>query len=641
MVGGVENITKYYNGNIILDNVTLMIEDTDKIGLIGVNGCGKTTLLRLIMGEEAFDKDRFGNGSIFLSKNITIGYLRQNSGLDKDSKVFEEMRTAFSKLLEVGKQIRELEKKMSVLDNHLSLEYEQTENEYARLTAYFEANDGYLIDVKIRTVLNGMGFGRDKDDAVISTLSGGEKTRLALAKLLLEEPNLLILDEPTNHLDFRTIMWLEDYLCGYRKALLVVSHDRYFLDKVCTSIAEIEQHKLTRYKGNYSAFTLQKEMNIERQQKEYEQQQEEIAKLEDYIAKNRTRASTAASTQGRIKKLEKIELIEKPSVTLKKPVIRFIQTVEPEKDVLKVNEIDIVAGEDNLLCGCVDVGVRRGDKLAVIGENGCGKSTLLKILQNRIPHSKGRIEWGKNVKVSYFDQENAQLNTEKSIIDELHDRYPSFTDGEVRTLLGKVRLVGENVFKPISVISGGERAKLCFAIMMQEMGNVLILDEPTNHLDLTTKEVLEAAMAEFEGTEIFVSHDRYLLKKVATRVLEIESGKAVYYDCGFEEYLERKKAAEAAAEAALNAEKSKAEEKPEKKEYRTKEQRSNDAKNRLRMKEIEARIAELEELSKKTAEEIADPQVAADYKLLEEKCALLEDTKAEIGALEEEWLSIS
>ena len=252
MVGGVENITKYYNGNIILDNVTLMIEDTDKIGLIGVNGCGKTTLLRLIMGEEAFDKDRFGNGSIFLSKNITIGYLRQNSGLDKDSKVFEEMRTAFSKLLKVGKQIRELEKKMSVLDNHLSLEYEQTENEYARLTAYFEANDGYLIDVKIRTVLNGMGFGRDKDDAVISTLSGGEKTRLALAKLLLEEPNLLILDEPTNHLDFRTIMWLEDYLCGYRKALLVVSHDRYFLDKVCTSIAEIEQHKLTRYKGNYS-----------------------------------------------------------------------------------------------------------------------------------------------------------------------------------------------------------------------------------------------------------------------------------------------------------------------------------------------------------------------------------------------------
>ncbi|MDE6678450.1 MAG: ATP-binding cassette domain-containing protein, partial [Ruminococcus sp.] len=372
-------------------------------------------------------------------------------------------------------RLREIEIEIEMGDNSSADEYQQ-------LSSWVEANDGYNTDVKIRTILNGMGFSENELNRTVSGFSGGEKTRLCIAKLLLEAPNLLILDEPTNHLDFKTIMWLEDYLRSYKGAVLIVSHDRYFLDRLCTSICEIERGTLTRYKGNYSAFVRQREENDTRRLKEYEMQQKQIAKLEDYVAKNLVRASTTKMAQSKRKQLEKMDIIEKPFHDTKTAKIHFTYAVEPPIDVLKVKGVDISVGEGNshkTLVNEINFEVRRGEKVGIIGDNGIGKSTLLKIIQEKMSH-KGIVRWNSNIKISYFEQESTNLNRELTVMEEIHSRYPSMSDLEVRSLLAQVRLTGENVFKETGVISGGERAKLCFAIMMQEHGNVLILDEPTN-----------------------------------------------------------------------------------------------------------------------------------------------------------------
>ena len=629
------DINKFYHGNQVLSHVSLTVEDQDRIGLVGVNGCGKSTLLRILTGQELPDHIVEGDGEVAVSGKTTIGYLEQMGGLEKDSTVWEEMRSVFRPLLETQERMHQLEAAMQ--EGDLS-----GAEEYHRLQTWFEDNDGYQIDVKIRTVLNGMGFAPDTYDRVISGFSGGEKTRLAIAQLLLEAPNLLILDEPTNHLDFQTVMWLEDYLKDYKGALLLVSHDRYFLDRLCTSVCEIERGKLTRYKGNYTAFTQLKEAAVARQWKEYEMQQKEIAKLEDYVARNLTRASTAKSAQSRVKQLEKMERIEKPPAAQKQARIQFTYEADPPVELLKVQGIDISVGEGTArktLLPELSFEVRRGEKWGIIGENGIGKSTLLKIIQGKLPHL-GKVRWTSNVKISYFEQESTNLHPAKSVMQEIHDRVPSWTDLEVRKLLGQVRLTGENVFKPVGVLSGGERAKVCFAVMMLEHGNVLILDEPTNHLDIAMKEVIEDAMETFGGTILFVSHDRYLLDRVADHILELKADGAFVYQGGFSAWRDAQQKASAAEAAAAAETQEPQQPKGEKPAYRSKKQRSQQAKFRADLRSLEQNLDRMQEELDQLTAELADEAVCSDYQLMQEKCARMEELRVAMDETMEKMIEL-
>lgn len=643
MLLNVEHLYKYFNGQALLKDINFTVEDREAVGLIGVNGCGKSTLLNIITGSEGYDKTPKGLGSVNIAGKASIGFLRQNSGLNSELTIGEEMKNAFAPLLETLDKMKVLEKKMADGGDIDSISHE-----YAELSSYFEARDGYRIDVKIKQVLNGMGFGSTPTDRVISTLSGGEKTRLALAKLLLEEPNLLILDEPTNHLDFETLMWLEDYLKGYKGAIIIVSHDRYFLNKVCTRICEIEQGRLTSYRGDYSSYLVQKKMNSERQLKEYEAQQKEIAKLEDYVAKNLVRASTSKMAKSRQHMLDRIERIDKPLMYSKPPKIKLEYDIEPTKDIVRVVDCPLVVGEGadkKELIKSLTMNVRRGEHVAIIGANGIGKTSILKLIQGIIPHEGGNISWGGNVKISYFEQEHAILDPHKTVLEEIMDRYPRLSEQQARSVLGAVLLTGENVFKPISVLSGGERAKLCFAIMALNRGNVLVLDEPTNHLDLSTKEVLEDALAEFGGTIILVSHDRYLLNKVASRIIEIKHDEVNSYEGNFDAYSEAVNAArqlKMQSEAEIKrAEEEKAYKENKARQYRSKEQRAADAQKRNRIRELEKEIEDTEVLIFELENAISDPEIASDYGKMSEKCKELEEVKTALDQKMDEWAELS
>lgn len=641
MVLDLENIYKYFNGELLLENICLTVEDREAVGLIGRNGCGKSTLLNIITGRLGFDKTPDGLGSVAVGRNVRIGFLEQNSGLESGSTIREEMLHAFDRLLEVKRRMEELEAQMTSLPAD---QLELVSSEYSQLSSYFEAHDGYRIDVRIKMILSGMGFGDVPTDRVISSLSGGEKTRLALARLLLEEPDLLILDEPTNHLDFRTLMWLEGYLKSYKGAILVVSHDRYFLNKICTRICEIERGRLTSYKGDYSAYLVQKKMNTERQMKEYEAQQREIGKLEDYIVRNKTRASTAKMAKSRQHMLDRIERIDKPVTFEKPPKIRLEYDIEPTKDIVKVQSCPVSVGEGEgrkTLMPSLDMHIRRGDHTAIIGPNGIGKTTVLKLIQGLIPHEGGSISWGGNVKISYFDQEHSSLDVRDTVIGSVDRKFPRISEQQARNMLGSVLISGEDVFKPISVLSGGERAKLCFAHMALTRGNVLILDEPTNHIDLGTKEVLEDALAEFEGTIILVSHDRYLINKVATRVIELSETGARDFEGNYDAYAAVVEAERAEQERLQNEEKQaqqlSAYNESKQRQYRSKQQRAEDAKRRARIRELEDEIAALEEKIAQLEQEIADPEIAADFPLMTEKCAELDAAKNLLDEKMEEW----
>lgn len=632
MLLSLTNINKFYNGNQVLNNINLTVNENDRIGLVGVNGCGKSTLLKIITGSVNPDRFTERDGIVSFANKTSIGYLEQMGSLNTDNTVITEMRSVFSDYYKAIDRLREIEAEIADGNNSGS-------DEYMRLSSWLEANDGYNTDVKIRMVLNGMGFGNEELERTVSGFSGGEKTRLAIARLLLEEPNLLILDEPTNHLDFKTVMWLEDYLKGYKGAVLIVSHDRYFLDKLCTSICEIERGTLTRYKGNYSAFVRLKEESVTRKEKEYELQQKEIAKMEDYVAKNLVRASTSKSAKSRIKALDKMERIEKPFHEEKHAKIHFTYAMEPPLDVLTVRGTDISVGtgeNKKTLLDEISFTVRRGDKVGIIGDNGIGKSTLLKIIQEKLPH-KGLIRWNSNVKISYFEQESANLTKSLTVMEELHHRYPSMSELEVRSLLAQVRLTGENVFKETGVISGGERAKLCFAIMMQEHGNVLILDEPTNHLDLASKEAIEEALEEYTGTVIFVSHDRYLLSKIADRIIELKPNGSEIYEFGFEKYMdvfkERQNAERTAAELEKQHKAEEAAKDKSAKVYKTKQQRSIEAARRNQIKKTEEEIEELQQQLDALNEEITKEDVFSDYELMNSKCLEIEKTKQKIDDL--------
>ena len=631
MIVSINNITKSFGENVILKDISLAIEENDRIGLVGENGAGKSTLANVICGRINFEQ-----GEVNRNANLRIGFLEQNSGLDRNSTIIEEMHSVYYKVIEMRERLCELEK---IISNHKDVNeeiYKRVAKEYSDLQENFEKNDGYTFEINIKIILNGMGFS-DKDYSMeISSLSGGEKTRLALAKLLLEKPDLLILDEPTNHLDFDTLIWLENYLVDYKGAILIISHDRYFLDKLVGKVWEIEKGRAIVYKGNYTKYKLLRIERIQNQMKQYEAQQIEIASLQEYVDKNIARASTSNSAKSRVHALARMEIIEKPITYNKTAKLEFTFAKDPVKDVLTVSNLEVAVGEpDNrtVLVNSVDFELKRGEKVAIVGANGIGKSTFLKSLLGIVDQVKGEITWGKNVGLSYYDQENQNLNSDNTALGELWNRFPREIESKIRANLGRVLLTGDSVFKKVSVLSGGERAKLAFAVVLMEGCNTLILDEPTNHLDLATKEILEESLREFKGTMLFISHDRYLLNSVPTKIIELTKDGFTVYNGNFDYYIQKKQLQQEAKP--LN--KSDMQAKPN---VNRKQQRSEVAKRRARILYLEKIIAEYEAKVEQLNIEISLPENAADYLFIGEKCEEVDRVKQELEEYVEEWLTL-
>ena len=624
MLLSADNLQFGFNGGSLLENISFSLNEGDRVGLIGGNGEGKTTLIRLILGELECE-----SGSLFRKNGIRIGYLAQNGGYDSANTVFEEMREIFTADVKAIDTLREIEEKISKANEH-SDEYRILSAKYEALNKQIAARDSYNFEVRIRTVLNGMGF-ESVYEQPISTMSGGEKTRLKLCRLLLENPELLILDEPTNHLDMKTLFWLEDYLSTFKGAILTVSHDRYFLDKLVSHIYELENKKLSVFKGNYTKYKVLKAEKTAHLLKEYEKQQEERAHMQEYVDRNLVRASTTKMAQSRRLALEKMELIEKPTLPPTPPRFVFTYTDKPYERVLEINGLHLKAGEKSLL-ESASFTLMRGEKCAVIGDNGTGKSTLIKeIVRGKDP----TIRFGRFVKIACYDQENANLTPNESVLSELWGRHVLWDQTKVRSILAQAGLVAEDMDKKVYMLSGGERAKLALAVFECEQGNFLILDEPTNHLDLPARESLEDALKKFDGTLLFVSHDRYFIRALAGKMLELEDGKATEFKGSYDEYM--------AYKSTLKATERKVEPIPapsisqKDATYRSKEERAAEAKRRTRIKKIEEEISALEEESETLNADLADPAVTANFTLLTEKCNRLEQIKTLLDNLYAEY----
>ncbi len=623
MLISAENLQFGFGGARLLENITFSLNEGDRVGLIGGNGEGKTTLIRLLLGE--LDKER---GELFVKNGIRIGYLAQNGGYDSSNTVFEEMKEIFTADIRAIDSLREVEERISKTDER-SDEYRVLSAKYDSLNRQIAARDSYHFEVRIRTVLNGMGF-ESVYDQPIATMSGGEKTRLKLCRLLLEEPELLVLDEPTNHLDMKTLFWLEDYLVSFKGAILTVSHDRYFLDKLVTQIYELENKKLSVFKGNYSKYKLLKAEKTARLLKEYEKQQEERAHMQEYVDRNLVRASTTKMAQSRRLALEKMELIEKPALPPAPPRFQFSYAEKPYERVLEVQNLHLTAGEKILLKNA-SFTLMRGEKCAIIGDNGTGKSTLVKeIVKGKNP----AVRFGRFVKLACYDQENANLNGEEKVLSELWGRHPLWEQTKVRSILAQAGLIAEDMDKKVRMLSGGERAKLALAVFECEQGNFLILDEPTNHLDLAARESLETALKAFDGTLLFVSHDRYFIRALAGKVLELENGDATFFTGSYDEYTAYKTAAKSQIKPVQPTPAPSVLEKSVQKEsyYRSKEERAADAKKRTRIKKIEEEISALEEETALLNDQLADPAVTSDFALLTKKCNRIEEIKNALDA---------
>lgn len=637
----VNQLSKYFAADLILSNIKLEIQTNDRVALVGRNGAGKSTLLKIIAGYESHD-----GGEIIRPKGTMIGYLAQNTGLESEKSIWDEMLSVFDHLHKMEKDLRILEEKMSdpgILSNET--EYEKILKDYDLLQVDFKEKGGYQYEADIRSVLHGLNFQSFDYSTKISTLSGGQKTRLALAKLLLTHPDILILDEPTNHLDIDTLSWLEQYLQGYDGAVLIVSHDRYFLDKVVNQVYEISRHQLSKFPGNYSSYLEQKAENYERDIRLYEKQQDEIAKLQDFIQRNLARASTTKRAQSRRKQLEKIDRMDKPKGDEKSASFSFQIERQSGNDVLKVNSLS-VGYQEEVVSDNISFNLSRGDSTALVGPNGVGKSTLLKTIVEKLPSIAGDIQYGSNITIGYYDQEQAELSSNKKVLNELWDDYPLMPEKEIRTVLGNFLFSGDDVLKIVSTLSGGEKARLALAKLMMQKSNFLILDEPTNHLDLDSKEVLENALIDYPGTILFVSHDRYFINRIATKVLELDRGGATEYLGDYDYYVEKKLEQEElqalAEQAAKTAGTATEPARQDKTSYQQdKETKKLERQRKRRMEEVEAMIEQLELEVAEYEEQLCDPEVFQDHEKALDINNKIEAAKEKLDELMEEWTELA
>ncbi|WP_082235552.1 ABC-F family ATP-binding cassette domain-containing protein [Halobacillus massiliensis] len=635
-------LTKRFGAELILENIKLEVQKNDRIAIVGRNGAGKSTLLKMMAGEMSYD-----SGDIFKPKDVTLGYLAQNTGLQSSDSIWGEMEKVFSHFKKLERELREMEANMA--DPNLLADqnvYQKLLSSYDQKQNYYKEAGGYQYEAEIKSVLNGLNFRNFDWNTQISTLSGGQKTRLALGKLLLTKPNVLVLDEPTNHLDIDTLSWLEDYLRGYDGAVVIVSHDRYFLDEIVNTVYEIAYQGSKKYHGNYSDYLQKKEADYELELKKYEKQQGEIKRMEDFIQKNIVRATTSKRAQSRRKQLDKMEKLDKPKTELQSAKFSFQVERKSGNDVLKLRDLAFrYSDSSDFLFEQLTLDISRGDSFALVGPNGVGKTTLLKTIIGDLHAAKGDIKLGTNVDIGYYDQEQTKLHSKKTVLNELWDDYPLKNEKDIRTILGNFLFSGEDVLKPVSALSGGEKARLSLAKLMMQQSNFLILDEPTNHLDLDSKEVLEAALVDYPGTILFVSHDRYFINKIASQVVEMQPDNTRVFLGDYDYYLQKKQEEQEleeleSADILANEPKANQPSEPKNSFAQDKAQKSEERKRQRRMAEIEKEIEQLEAKIEENDQLLCEPEVYQDH---EKSLKLTEENNSsheKIEALMEEWESL-
>ncbi|MEY8735558.1 ATP-binding cassette domain-containing protein [Peribacillus frigoritolerans] len=632
----INQLSKYYGAELILSNMKLEVQNKDRIALVGRNGAGKSTLLKIIAGQLSHD-----GGEIIKPKGVTIGYMAQDTGLESALTIWDEMLTVFTDLIEQEKELRRLEADMArpdIFENETV--YQKVLNEYDTLMVAFKEKGGYQYEADIRSVLHGLQFADFDYSTPISTLSGGQKTRLALGKLLLRKPDILILDEPTNHLDIETLSWLEQYLQGYQGAVLIVSHDRYFLDKVVNLVYEISRNNMKKYHGNYSSYLEGKAEDYERDMKLFEKQQGEIEKLRDFVQRNITRASTTKRAQSRRKQLEKMDVLDKPQGDEKSANFSFQIERQSGNEVLHLQDLAI-GYEGETVSKNINSRMTKGESIALVGPNGVGKSTLLKTIISKLPALSGNFRFGTNVEVSYYDQEQANLVSNKRVLNELWDDYPLKPEKDIRTVLGNFLFSGDDVLKTVSTLSGGEKARLALAKMMMQKGNFLILDEPTNHLDLDSKLVLENALIDYPGTILFVSHDRYFINRIATKVIELSKDGNEEFLGDYDYYVEKKQE-QAEIQALEQQDQAKTlDAAAEKTNYKIdKEAKKAERQRKRRIEEIEAAMELLETEINEYNDLLCDPNVFQDHEKVMEVQTKLDHAQESLDQLLEEWAEL-
>lgn len=607
------NITKSFQGIPLLKDITFKIDDHDKVAIIGVNGAGKTTILKIIAGEENYD-----SGDLFCNKELTVGYLKQQHDLAMDKTVYDVGLDVFAPLITIENRLRQLENEMTTDHSERIL------NEYDRLTQSFHDKDGYSYPSKLTGVLKGLGFSEEEFNLKVSMLSGGQKTRLALAKMLLQEPKLLLLDEPTNHLDNSAINFLEGYLKNYPHAIITVSHDRYFIDQVSNKIVEVENGKSKSYKCKYNEYSILKKKQRAVDLKHYLNQQKEIKRIQESIdtLKSYNREKQVKRAESKEKQLAKIERIDKPENLPDTITINFKPKRESGFDVLKIENLAVKF--DEILFKNIDIDIKKQERIALVGDNGVGKTTLFKTILDQLNAYQGKIKFGSKVDLAYYDQEHSTLAMDKTIFNEISDNFPKMTNTEIRNSLALFNFKGDDVFKEISLLSGGEKGRVVLTEILLKQANLLILDEPTNHLDIASKEVLEDALNQFEGTIFFISHDRYFINKVATRVIELTSTKAISYDGNYDTYLNHKSVA-----------------KPLKKEnvdyLDMKQQNALYRKQQNKIKKIETNISILETKINTLTEQLHSEEVLNDYQKYNQINDEISELENQLNTLMEEW----
>ncbi|WPS53680.1 ABC-F family ATP-binding cassette domain-containing protein [Streptococcus sp. S1] len=623
-------IERSFAGEVLFDNISLQVDERDRIALVGKNGAGKSTLLKILVGEEEPT-----SGEINKKRDLSLSYLAQDSRFESSNTIYDEMLHVFDDLRKTEKSLRQMELEMG---EKTGADLEKLMQDYDRLSEEFRQAGGFTYEADIRAILNGFKFDESMWQMKIEELSGGQNTRLALAKMLLEKPNLLVLDEPTNHLDIETIAWLENYLVNYSGALLIVSHDRYFLDKVATITLDLTKHSLDRYVGNYSSFVEQKEQKLLTEAKNYEKQQKEIAALEDFVNRNLVRASTTKRAQSRRKQLEKMERLDKPEAGTKSAHMTFHSDKTSGNVVLTVEEAAV--GYDNqILSEPINLDIRKMNAVAIVGPNGIGKSTLIKSIVGQIPFIKGEARFGANVEVGYYDQTQSKLTPHNSVLDELWNDFKLTPEVEIRNRLGAFLFSGDDVKKTVGMLSGGERARLLLAKLSMENNNFLILDEPTNHLDIDSKEVLENALIDFDGTLLFVSHDRYFINRVATQVLELSEEGSTLYLGDYDYYLEKKAELEALAAAQAEAVPVSSTEEVTSNDYHLQKQSQKELRKITRR--IEQLEAEMEELDQKIQDITGTMHSTNDAADLVQLQSELDQLTVQQEAVMEEWAELS